>query len=410
MRQLMSQAAVIARRDFLSIAGTPTFLIFLLAPLLMLIVSAASGLGAASMAETSAAKARLVVLADGDDAKRIEAANAALRKLYRDAGGPAALSIITPANDRAVQARQLLHEEAIETDAIMFGPLDRPTISFSDNRRLSGQFLAALAEQATRSAANGSTQVEQLSKPEMIIIKARPVTLNTRQAAGVAAVFAIFLLTLLLAGQTVGMLAEEKSNKVIEILAAAVRLEAVFFGKLLGMFGVAIVFIGFWGLLISIAVQFIPDSISLSGYQPAVGLPMFLFLCLAYFSMAFMLLGAVFLGIGAQAATMREIQMLSLPITIFQMAMFGLSSAAAGKPGSQIARIAEWFPFSSPFAMAAHGATDASLWPHFIALAWQAAWVAITIIIAARMFRAGVLKSGGGARAIFGFSRKARSV
>ncbi len=410
MKQLLAQATVIARRDFMSIVGTPTFLIFLLAPLVMLIISTASGLGAASMAEKSAAKSRIVVLAEGDDAKRIEAANMSLRLLYRAEGGPAALTIISPASDPAVQARQLLHEESVETDAIMFGTFDRPTISFGENRKVSGQYLAALAERAMRSARNGSTQIEQLSKPEMVIIKTPIVSVNTRQAAGVGAVFVIFLLTLLLAGQTVGMLAEEKSNKVIEILAAAVRLEAVFFGKLMGMFGVAIVFIGFWGVLIGVAVQFIPDNFPLSGYQPAVGLPMFLVLCAAYFTMAFMLLGAVFLGVGAQAATMREIQMMSLPITIFQVAMFGLSSAAAGNPGSKIARIAEWFPFSSPFAMAARGATDVALWPHIIALVWQGLWVGVTIMIAARLFRAGVLKSGGGLRAVFGFSRKASAI
>lgn len=410
MKQLLAQATVIARRDFMSIVGTPTFLIFLLAPLLMLIISTASGLGAASMADNSAAKSRIVVLAAGDDAKRIEAANKTLRVLYRGDGGPAVLNIIAPASDPAIQARQLLHAESIETDAIMFGPLDRPTISFGEDRQVSGQYLAALAERAMRSARNGSTQIEQLSRPEMLIIKTPAITVNTRQAAGVGAVFVIFLLTLLLAGQTVGMLAEEKSNKVIEILAAAVRLEAVFFGKLMGMFGVAIVFIAFWGVLMGVAVQFIPDEFSLSAYQPAVGLPIFLLLCSAYFAMAFMLLGAVFLGVGAQSATMREIQMMSLPITIFQVAMFGLSSAAAGNPGSKIARIAEWFPFSSPFAMAAHGATDPTLWPHVIALIWQAIWVALTIIIAARLFRAGVLKSGGGFWAVFGFGRKASAI
>jgi ABC-2 type transport system permease protein len=152
-----------------------------------------------------------------------------------------------------------------------------------------------------------------------------------------------------------------------------------------------------------VGIQFVPDSFALTAYRPAIGLPIFILLGCAYFTMAFMLLGAVFLGIGAQAATMREIQMMSLPITIFQVAMFGLSSAAAGTPGSRVARIAEWFPFSSPFAMAAHGATDAALWPHLLALLWQALWVTITIWFAARMFSRGVLKSGGG---IGGFSKK----
>ena len=116
----------------------------------------------------------------------------------------------------------------------------------------------------------------------------------------------------------------------------------------------------------------------------------------AYFSMAYLLLGSVFLGVGAQASTMREIQMLSLPITIVQVAMFGLASVAASQPGSAVATFAEWFPLSSPFAMAARAANRPELWPHLLALAWQLLWVGIVITIGARAFRRGVLQSGSG--------------
>src|SRR3546814_11284706 len=75
--------------------------------------------------------------------------------------------------------------------------------------------------------------------------------------------------------------------------------------------------------------------------------------------MAFLLLGAIFLGVGAQAGTVREIQMLSLPITILQVAMFSLCTAAASAPGSTLATVAQIIPFSSPLAMAARAATYA---------------------------------------------------
>ena len=123
-------------------------------------------------------------------------------------------------------------------------------------------------------------------------------------------------------------------------------------------------------------------------------MPAYVALFLTYFTMAYLLLGAVFLGIGAQASTMREIQMMSLPITFFQFGMFALASAAAAKPGTWIATAAEVFPFSSPFAMAAHAANWPQLWPHALAIAWQLLWVGITITIAARLFRRGVLQSG----------------
>ena len=184
--------------------------------------------------------------------------------------------------------------------------------------------------------------------------------------------------------------------RVIEILAASVPLESVFFGKLIGLFGIALVFVAFWGTLATVGLSIVPASAGLSSFVPIIGMPLFVVFAGCYFAMAFMLLGAIFLGVGAQASTMREIQMLSLPITLFQLIMFGVSMAAAGSPRSGVARFAQIFPFSSPFAMAARGATDPAIWPHVVALVWQLFWVAMTIAAGAHFFRYGVLKSGVG--------------
>jgi ABC-2 type transport system permease protein len=187
---------------------------------------------------------------------------------------------------------------------------------------------------------------------------------------GYGAVFITFLLILMLGGQTVGTLAEEKGNKVIEILAAAIPMESVFYGKLIGMLGVALLFIGFWGGVVAIGGSAVvsqfggADGLASVATAPAVGWPLFLLLALAYFLMGFMLLGAVFLGLGALASSVREIQMLSLPITLFQVGMFTLGSIAANLPGSTAALVAQWLPWSSPYAMIARAARDPALWPH----------------------------------------------
>jgi ABC-2 type transport system permease protein len=51
MRHLLGNALIIARRDFMAVVATPTFLLFLLAPFLMLGVSIASGIGGAYLAK-----------------------------------------------------------------------------------------------------------------------------------------------------------------------------------------------------------------------------------------------------------------------------------------------------------------------------------------------------------------------
>src|SRR3546814_986484 len=61
---------------------------------------------------------------------------------------------------------------------------------------------------------------------------------------------------------------------------------------------------------------------------PAAGWPFFIAIGFAYFVLAFLLLGAVFLGVGCQGANVRVIPILSLPITIFQVSFLNLCSSA----------------------------------------------------------------------------------
>jgi ABC-2 type transport system permease protein len=401
MNRILKQTFVIARRDFLAMVVTPTFLLFLIAPLFMLGFGVASGSGAAQLATSSAEKTRMVAIVAPETGARLLKSDAALRPLFRTEEAPPQLMIVKPEADVAQQAMALFKSEKSDVTAILSGPITAPNIRYQPPSDRHARYLAALAENQVRAERSGLATDKPLTRATITENSQAVPSQRGKQAAGFAAVFAIFFLTLLLAGQTVSMLAEEKSNKVIEILAAAVPLEAVFLGKLIGMFGVAVLFIAFWGILAAFASSFIPASAGIGSLAPAIGLPAFLALGAAYFSMAYMLLGAVFLGVGSQASTMREIQMMSLPITIFQVSMFGLSSAAAGRPGSDLATFAQIFPFSSPFAMAARGATDAALWPHLLALGWQAIWVGITIWISVRIFRIGVLKSGTGFRGLW---------
>ena len=389
-RRRLRQTLTIARRDFVATVFTPIFLLFLFAPVIMGSFGLIGGVGAASVSRGSAAKERMVVIASATEARAMEAADASLRPLFTGDARPATIEVRAPEKDTAAQARAVLDTRDVDVTAVIHGPLTAPEILYDQSRR-SAHYLATLAEQAARVTRTGEAP---LSRATITQASRNVPSLGGRNASAFFAVFGIFFLTLFLSGQVVGTMAEERNNKVIEVLAAAVPLESVFLGKLVGMFGVAVLFVGFWGTIVSQIGALMPAGTNLSDLTPAVGFGTFALLFAAYFTTAYLLLGSVFLGIGAQASTMREIQMLSLPITILQVAMFGLASAAAAKPGSWVATAAELFPLSSPFAMAGHAANDPAIWPHLAALAWQVLWVAIFISVGARLFRRGVLQSG----------------
>jgi len=406
MTPFLKNMFVIARRDFLSIVATPTFLLFLLAPLLMIGMAAIGGVGASQLADSARGAGRIVAVVDTGDAEALRAADVRLRDALPRGERPVTLEIrLTTAE--SIDPIAIAREKGSDTYAVLSGPLFAPRIVEREKDSGSGRYLALLASEVLLTRAAGAVPPVT---PRFESLTHGGASIAVQQSMAFGAVFVIFLLTLLLAGQAVGMLAEEKGNKVIEILAAAVPLESVFLGKLLGLLGVAILFIAFWSTMaiaggLIAATQMDPAAIAAAGAAskptaallsaPATGWPFFIGIGFAYFIMAFLLLGAVFLGVGAQAGTVREIQMLSLPITIFQVGMFSLSAAAASAPGSGLANFAQIFPFSSPLAMAARAATDDSKAVHLLALGWQTVWVALVIFLSVRLFRAGVLSGGG---------------
>jgi ABC-2 type transport system permease protein len=117
-------------------------------------------------------------------------------------------------------------------------------------------------------------------------------------------------------------------------------------------------------------------------------------LAVIYFTMNYLVIGSVFLTIGSIAATVREVQTLSMPATMAQVVVFFVATLALANSGGPVELGAILFPLSSPYAMLARAAVEESLWPHLLAIAWQALWVVLFIRAGASLFRRKVMKSG----------------
>ncbi|HJQ17798.1 MAG TPA: ABC transporter permease, partial [Allosphingosinicella sp.] len=205
----------------------------------------------------------------------------------------------------------------------------------------------------------------------------------------------LFFLTVLLSGMLLSNMLEEKSNKVIEVLAAAVPVDAIFLGKIISMLAISLIGVAVWGGgALSAALAWGHGGAALP--EPAVGWPFFILMMFVYFSANYLLLGALFLGIGSQASSVREVQTLSMPITIGQMLIFAFASLAASHLDKPVGIAAAVFPFSSPLTMIARAAEAPAIWPHLLAIVWQGLWVMLTVKLGAMLFRRNVLKSGAG--------------
>lgn len=405
MMSTFRASLVIARRDFTATVVSRTFVIFLLFPIVMLAFSFGFG---SMMGRMAAKESRptVAVVAAAQDADALSAARKALNPAFGLSELPDFL-LVTPDGSGDSQARALLAAPDKHVIAVLTGGIDRPRLtgSVEDQDKLTHQVRALVAEARQQRALAAAHAAPAPVRLELVTVTQSAGAL-VLQRSGTARLgqMLLFLVTIMLSGALLSNLIEEKSNKVVEVLAAAVPIDAVFFGKLLAMLAVSLVGIVFWAAGGFAASQIWPTSDVLAA--PAVGWPLFVILGLLYYAANYLLLGALFLGIGSQAATVREVQTLSMPVTVGQLFVFMLASAAAGPFNSPLGIGAALFPFSSPLTMLARAAQTGALWPHLLALAWQALWVWIILQLGAAFFRRNVLKSGGTPAAAFGPRRK----
>ena len=391
MPEAIRAAFVIARRDYTATVFRKSFLLFLLGPLFPLMIGVGLfGIGA--KVDQNAKPPPVAVISSQHDFELLSAARERLAPVA-DPLPMVELRHVRPETDLDSQKDKLLSSATDPVMAVLDGGLNDPHLTGTvTNKDRTARHINLYIDEARRMAAGPQlrtvkvkiTQSRKMAGPEAA----------RRVQTGRAGQALLFVLTILLAGMVLSQLIEEKSSKVIEVLAAAVPVDAIFLGKLFAMLATSLTGIAAW----TFAGAFAIDSLKAGGISsltaPAVGWPAFLALIFVYFSMSYLLIGATFLGIGAHASTAREVQILSMPVTMGQLVLFGFASLAVGQPDSSMGLAAAIFPLSSPFAMIARAAELPSIWPHLLALIWQGIWVALIIKAASAVFRRSVLKSG----------------
>ena len=395
MMRFIRSAFVIARRDFTATVLSKAFIFFLLGPLFPLLLGGVFGGIGAQVASRTERAAIAVAMPSADFDKLVRARSRLVATIGEDA--TVRLLYVPTTSGRAVDPEHLLKSGTVHAQAVLTGDLGHAQLTgnLGEADSAARQVRMFLDDAKSPNFYQTDLTVRQLATSnEASLGPARAQTAQIGQML-------LFFLTLLLSGMLMSQLIEEKSNKIVEVIAAAVPIDAMFVGKLFAMLASSIVGIVVWISAGALLIQMIKTGGVQTLPPPAVGWPTFLALGVLYFAMNYLLLGSVFLTIGAQASTAREVQTLSMPVTFGQVLLFGFAATAIGAPDTVKAFAAAVFPLSSPMVMLARAAERPEIWPHLVAMVWQALWVAIILRIGAQLFRKTVLKSGP-RRGLFG--------
>jgi ABC-2 type transport system permease protein len=387
MIRFIRSSLVIARRDFGATVLSKAFIFFLLGPLFPLLLGGLFGSIGARVA-TQAERPVVAVVSSDSDFRRLSSARDQLALALSD-GAVVKMVHYAPERDLDAQQQRLLAIGSPPVRAVLGGGLDHPhlTGSVGDDPATLGQLRLLIANARSPQATPALIPVTNIHGSTGSLVNDRAVTAQIGQML-------IFFLTLFLAGMVMSQLIEEKSNKIIEVIAAAVPIDAMFVGKLFAMLAASVIGILVWLCASALFIEMIKHGGVATLPVPAIGWPGFLALVVVYFATNYLLIGAIMLTIGAQASTAREVQILAMPATFGQLLVFALAATAVGAPDSPKAIAAAIFPLSSPMVMLARAAQDPHWWPHLLAILWQALWVGIILKLAAQLFRKTVLKSG----------------
>jgi ABC-2 type transport system permease protein len=390
MREILRAAFVIGRRDFTAIIMSKAFIFFLIGPLFPVLVGIAAGSLGGQIAK-EADKPIIGIAMDAVSTQKMVDTRKALAEQLGQGWFPEMKTLDPAASAGGTDQAAYLADKNNNLIAVVSGTLDKPVLTATAGK--ADQWDDEIALLAGYAASGQSTNLPKLDIK--LVKKSAGNVKETRMLTGQAGQVLVFMLTMLLAGMVLSNLVEEKANKIIEILAASIPMESVFLGKLFAMLAMAFV-----GLIVWTSVGI--GGLAMLGANlpslptPAVGWVMFLALSTIYFALAYLMLGALFLGIGAMAATVREVQTLSMPVTMLQLINFFFASYTVTKFGEPIEKAAAIFPFSSPFAMIARSAQDETLWYHGVAIVGQIFFAILLLRLGVYMFKRNVMKSGSG--------------
>jgi ABC-2 type transport system permease protein len=282
-------------------------------------------------------------------------------------------------------------------DSTSFGNFDLYTSARIDDNTettLRASVRAALIAARLRSIGQDPAIIataQQVMQPESVVVSAAGERSGSR---GVARFLPVACGVLIFIGVITGGQAlmtstvEEKSNRVIEVLLAAVSPLELMFGKLLGQLGL--------GLTLT-AVYVAMLVFSLAQYSLAGLLdPMLILYVFAFFIVTFLVFGSLMLTIGSAVNQMAEAQALMGPVMILLIASYTLAPVIGQAPNSTFSVAMSFIPPVNTFAMIARVASSAPppAWEVWTTLFISCVTSALVVWFAAKVFKIALLMHG----------------
>jgi ABC-2 type transport system permease protein len=203
----------------------------------------------------------------------------------------------------------------------------------------------------------------------------------------------LYMVILIASSALIAAVAEEKKNRVMEIVLSSVTPTQFIGGKILAL--------GFLGLLMFAAYVGIMWMVATFGGQPLnipldYELPAHLLVWAGVFAvLGYAIYGSLMAGLGALAPDVKDTRSTSIMLMAPMILAYMFNIVVVEVPNSAIAVILSLFPLTSPVSMISRMTVlDVPAWQLILAAALQLLSALLIVRLVARLFRAQILLSG----------------
>jgi len=272
------------------------------------------------------------------------------------------------------------------SNRIDLGEMERTVSSVLVGQRLTGAGL-------------DPARVKDLTKP-LDLKTIRLSEKGEREDQGAAMIFSIILLmilyvSILMWGQAVmTSVIEEKTNRVVEVMAAGVSPTTLLAGKLLGVGGAGLTQFLVWALSL-FGVSVFAAGAALGSFSMPEITPVMLVSFVLFFLLGFLFYAALYASIGAAVNTVQEAQSLAFPVMLPIILAMVSFPAVLEAPDGVLAVTMSMIPGMSPLIMFLRVVVlTPPLWQIALSIALLGLGIVGVLWVSARVYRVGILMYG----------------
>lgn len=223
---------------------------------------------------------------------------------------------------------------------------------------------------------------------------------NGESAVVQLSIVMVLYITLLVYGvMTMRSVLEEKTTRIVEILASSVKPAHLLTGKILGVAGVGLTQYLIW--ISTAALISAYGAVTAAAFWPAATAPHFhipasyLVYSIVFFLAGYFLYASLYAALGSIGSSEEDLQQVQMPVILLLVACMLISPIVQRAPNSPLAIALTMIPFFSPILMVFRIMVQTPpLWQILLSLAICFLTTAGVVQVSARIYRVGILMYG----------------